>query len=234
MAPAAVKCLRPGRRVRSALGTTTAAAATGVTGHEVGHNAGRNHPTPAGDDLRNTEVREGCGHSRSDNSFLRHAAIGNGSMWGFDVGDVGLEHALTPRLSQQHVARTTMSYCDNQWISDYTLRRHLQLPQQRHGSRHEHGAGTCTPDALHRALSARSTPKTPSAPSTSWVCGTAPGPLCAPTSGPSAWSSWTAAAANFAGYDFDGEPRTPIPPTLPTKWLCSSAGHPADSHGAHR
>ncbi len=80
-------------------------------GHEVGHNVGRNHPSQG----------NACGHSASDNNFPHAgAAIGVGSVWGFDVGDIGLNNALTPRVYPNTTWRDMMSYCDNQWISDYT------------------------------------------------------------------------------------------------------------------
>ena len=80
-------------------------------GHEVGHNVGRGHPAQG----------NSCGHSASDMSFPHaNAAIGDGTMWGFDVGDTGLNSALTPRVYSNNTWRDMMSYCDNQWISDYT------------------------------------------------------------------------------------------------------------------
>ncbi|MCL4264618.1 MAG: hypothetical protein KJ069_15450 [Anaerolineae bacterium] len=80
-------------------------------GHEVGHNAGRGHPSQG----------NSCGHSASDPNFpYTGAAIGTGSMWGFDVGDIGLNSVLTPRVYPNSTWRDMMSYCDRQWISDYT------------------------------------------------------------------------------------------------------------------
>ncbi len=80
-------------------------------GHEVGHNAGRAHPSQG----------NSCGHSASDPNFpYANAAIGTGSMWGFDVGDIGLNSVLTPRVYPNSTWRDMMSYCDRQWISDYT------------------------------------------------------------------------------------------------------------------
>lgn len=90
-------------------------------GHEVGHNAGRAHPVPASDNPATENIREGCGHSRSDISFpYANAAIGSGDMWGFDVGDAGLNSQLNPRVYPNSTWRDMMSYCDRQWISDYT------------------------------------------------------------------------------------------------------------------
>ena len=80
-------------------------------GHEVGHNVGRGHPSQG----------NSCGHSASDPSYpYTGADIGTGSMWGFDVGDVGLNGSLTPRVYPNNTWHDMMSYCNNQWISDYT------------------------------------------------------------------------------------------------------------------
>lgn len=80
-------------------------------GHEVGHNVGRDHPSQG----------NSCGHSASDPGFpYANAAIGTGSMWGFDVGDMGLNSSLPPRVYPNTQWRDMMSYCDRQWISDYT------------------------------------------------------------------------------------------------------------------
>ncbi|MFN2169309.1 MAG: hypothetical protein ACK2U9_24005, partial [Anaerolineae bacterium] len=79
--------------------------------HEVGHSAGRNHPS------------EGnfCGHSASDAGFpYPNAAIGTEDLWGFDIGDIGLNGALSTRIYPNDDWRDLMSYCANQWISDYT------------------------------------------------------------------------------------------------------------------
>ena len=79
--------------------------------HEVGHSAGRNHPSQA----------NFCGHSASDTGFPHpNAAIGVGDMWGFDVGDIGLNASLPPRVYPNDDWRELMSYCANQWVSDYT------------------------------------------------------------------------------------------------------------------
>ncbi|NJN53888.1 MAG: hypothetical protein HC804_03495, partial [Anaerolineae bacterium] len=80
-------------------------------GHEVGHNVGRAHPSQG----------NSCGHSASDPNFpYTNAAIGTGGMWGFDVGDIGLNGDLTARVYPNSQWRDMMSYCDRQWISDYT------------------------------------------------------------------------------------------------------------------
>ncbi|MGH2543352.1 MAG: hypothetical protein ACRDIB_11165, partial [Ardenticatenaceae bacterium] len=80
-------------------------------GHEVGHNVGRGHPSQG----------NSCGHSASDPNYpYTGAAIGTGDMWGFDVGDIGLNGLLDPRVYPNSQWVDMMSYCDNQWISDYT------------------------------------------------------------------------------------------------------------------
>ncbi len=80
-------------------------------GHEIGHSQGRAHPTPGSAD---------CGHSASDPSYpWPGAEIGNNSYRGFDMGDTGLNGLLVPRVypNEWH---DMMSYCNNQWISNYT------------------------------------------------------------------------------------------------------------------
>lgn len=91
-------------------------------GHEIGHSLGRAHPNPGSTDGTTSY----CGHSRSDPSFpygdTTHAKapIGpsSGSMEGFDVGDPssGVARAVYPSSTWNDV----MSYCSNQWLSDYT------------------------------------------------------------------------------------------------------------------
>jgi len=79
--------------------------------HEVGHSANRNHPSQG----------NFCGHSASDAAFpYPNAAIGADDMWGFDIGDIGLNASLPPRVYPNDDWRDLMSYCANQWISDYT------------------------------------------------------------------------------------------------------------------
>ncbi len=81
-------------------------------GHEMGHTLGRAHPTASA---------ATCGNSASDNSYpYPGGQIGpnDGSMEGFDAGDpsFGIAKAVYPGTSWYDV----MSYCSNQWISDYT------------------------------------------------------------------------------------------------------------------
>lgn len=91
-------------------------------GHEVGHNVGRPHPDDLNaDDLATNDVLEGCGHSPSDPNFpYDFTEIGLGDMWGLDVGDVGLNGDLDPRVYPNDIWTDMMGYCSNQWISDYT------------------------------------------------------------------------------------------------------------------
>lgn len=81
-------------------------------GHEIGHTLGRAHPTSSA---------ALCGNSASDNSYpYPNGQIGpsNGILEGFDVGDgsLGLPLAVYPGATWHDV----MTYCNNQWISDYT------------------------------------------------------------------------------------------------------------------
>jgi Viral BACON domain len=95
-------------------------------GHEMGHSLGRAHPNAGSDNPATNNVTENCGHSRSDpgypygNTSSAAAPIGpaSGSMEGFDGGDpsFGIAKAVYPSASWNDV----MSYCNNQWISDYT------------------------------------------------------------------------------------------------------------------
>jgi len=94
--------------------------------HEIGHSLGRAHPNAGSDNPSTDNVQENCGHSRSDpgypygNTSSSAAPIGpaDGSMEGFDVGDpgFGISKAVLPSSTWNDV----MSYCNNQWISDYT------------------------------------------------------------------------------------------------------------------
>ncbi|HEX7394606.1 MAG TPA: BACON domain-containing carbohydrate-binding protein [Anaerolineaceae bacterium] len=94
--------------------------------HEIGHSLGRAHPNAGSDDPASVGVYENCGHSRSDPSYpygntsTARAPIGpaDNSMEGFDAGDpmFGIKMAVLPSLIWNDV----MSYCSNQWISDYT------------------------------------------------------------------------------------------------------------------
>lgn len=91
-------------------------------GHEVGHNVGRPHPDDENaDDPDTDDVTEGCGHSASDPNFpYDFTEIGLNAMWGLDVGDIGLNGDLDPRVYSNATWTDMMGYCNNQWISDYT------------------------------------------------------------------------------------------------------------------
>ncbi|MBW7886260.1 MAG: hypothetical protein H3C34_27265, partial [Caldilineaceae bacterium] len=94
--------------------------------HEIGHSLGRAHPNAGSDNPATSNVSENCGHSRSDpgypygNTSTARAPIGpaDGSMEGFDGGDpaYSIPKAVLPSSTWNDV----MSYCSNQWLSDYT------------------------------------------------------------------------------------------------------------------
>ncbi len=79
------------------------------TGHELGHTFGRGHPVPGS---------AACGHSDSDASYpyanaaISPTTVGNNALYGFD--------SAFPRRLYEPDWSDVMSYCDNQWISDYT------------------------------------------------------------------------------------------------------------------
>ena len=80
-------------------------------GHEIGHSLGRGHPSQG----------NSCGHSASDPSYpYTGANIGasDGSLEGFDGGDAGF--GIAKAVYPGTVWHDVMSYCNNQWISDYT------------------------------------------------------------------------------------------------------------------
>ena len=81
--------------------------------HEIGHTLGRAHPSPGS---------AACGQSASDNSYpYTGAQIGaDNNTEGFDAGDsfYSVPRAVYPGA----VWHDVMSYCNNQWISDYTYR----------------------------------------------------------------------------------------------------------------
>lgn len=89
--------------------------------HEIGHTQGRGHPAENADNLATKNVSEGCGHSPDDPGYpYADARISppDGRLEGFDAGDpvFGLPFRIYPGRDWFDV----MSYCDNQWISDYT------------------------------------------------------------------------------------------------------------------
>jgi hypothetical protein len=93
--------------------------------HEIGHSLGRSHPNAGSDDPA-TKAVENCGHSRSDPSYpygntsTARAPIGpvDNSMEGFDVGDPGF--GIPAKVLPSKTWNDVMSYCDYQWLSDYT------------------------------------------------------------------------------------------------------------------
>ena len=94
--------------------------------HEIGHSLGRAHPNAGSDNPATSPAVENCGHSRSDPSFpygntsTPRAPIGpaDGSAEGFDVGDAGF--GIAPAVLPSSIWNDVMSYCSNQWLSDYT------------------------------------------------------------------------------------------------------------------
>ena len=94
--------------------------------HEIGHSLGRAHPNPGSDNPATGNTTENCGHSRSDpgypygNTSTASAPIGpaDNSMEGFDVGDPYF--GIAPAVLPSNIWNDVMSYCNNQWISDYT------------------------------------------------------------------------------------------------------------------
>jgi hypothetical protein len=105
---------------------TDASMADWYGAHEMGHSLGRSHPNAGSDDPDTDYTEENCGHSRSDpsypygNTHTSRAPIGpsNNTMEGFDVGDAayGLDMAVLP----SSIWNDVMSYCPNEWLSDYT------------------------------------------------------------------------------------------------------------------
>lgn len=88
--------------------------------HEIAHTLGRNHPDPNSDDPATENTVEGCGHSRSDPSYpYANAQIGASvNDEGFDAGDPSL--GIPRRIYPGNMWSDVMSYCNNQWVSDYT------------------------------------------------------------------------------------------------------------------
>ncbi|HYF65634.1 MAG TPA: hypothetical protein VD886_22590, partial [Herpetosiphonaceae bacterium] len=92
-------------------------------GHEIGHTLGRAHPAKNSDDPDTPDVTEGCGQSRSDLNYPYDGALispADGRVEGFDPGDPSLSvpRAIYPGTMWADV----MSYCNNQWLSDYTYK----------------------------------------------------------------------------------------------------------------
>jgi hypothetical protein len=81
-------------------------------GHELGHTFGRFH------------LGSGCGESSDDPNYpYTHGQLANNDAGcvGFDVGDatLGIAIAIYPGTAWHDV----MTYCNNQWLSDYTYNR---------------------------------------------------------------------------------------------------------------
>ena len=94
--------------------------------HEIGHTLGRAHPDAGSDNPATKDTRENCGHSRSDPSFpygntsSARAPIGTGNAEGFDGGDASL--SIPRAVYPSSIWNDVMSYCDSQWMSDYTFK----------------------------------------------------------------------------------------------------------------
>ena len=92
--------------------------------HEIGHSLGRAHPDAGSDNPATPNTNENCGHSRSDpgfpygNTTTARAPIGSGTMEGFDRGDPYF--SIPMGVLPNSIWNDVMSYCSNQWISDYT------------------------------------------------------------------------------------------------------------------
>ena len=84
--------------------------------HEIGHTLGRAHPVTKG---VNASTRA-CGQSEDDASYpYNYAQIGvNDNTEGFDAGDPSLGQPI--RIYPGTQWYDVMSYCAEQWISDYT------------------------------------------------------------------------------------------------------------------
>ena len=93
-------------------------------GHEIGHTLGRFH------------LGSGCGDSSDDNNYpYPNGQISgvDGAFVGFDTGDNanGIAMAALPGTVWSDV----MSYCANQWISDYTYAAHPATHRRRERAR---------------------------------------------------------------------------------------------------
>lgn len=165
-------------------------------GHEVGHNVGRGHPSQG----------NFCGHSASDPNYpYANAAIGTGDMWGFDVGDIGLNSSLDPRVYPNSQWRDMMSYCDRQWISDYTYEGIYDFLTTLNAS-----ARSTTPRPVRAGgdyLALFGTVYDASDTAAFQVVGTwdSPGPYGAPDGGPYQMRLLDGGGSELAAYDFDGE-----------------------------
>ncbi|MEO8478444.1 MAG: hypothetical protein ABI542_02345 [Gemmatimonadota bacterium] len=86
-----------GGSARTALGWDRLPSGSGVMAHEVGHNLGRSHVD--------------CGGPANPDPNYPHAGGGIG-IWGLDVGAMALKSPAS--------YKDLMSYCNPEWVSDYT------------------------------------------------------------------------------------------------------------------
>ncbi len=98
--------------------------------HEIGHSLGRPHPSSGSQNVDkngNSIPPANCGHSRSGDLSYEHGDINNprapigpsdNSVAGFDGGD--REFGIAPAVLPSAIWNDVMSYCPNQWVSDYT------------------------------------------------------------------------------------------------------------------
>jgi hypothetical protein len=101
-----------GRAERGPAWDTDGTMADHYMGHELAHTYDRWHPSEA----------NWCGHSADDDDFpYANASIGDESMWGFDVGELGLTNRLPPRVYPSNLWTDNMAYCERRWFSDYTV-----------------------------------------------------------------------------------------------------------------
>jgi hypothetical protein len=84
--------------------------------HEIGHTLGRAHPVTKGPNAANRM----CGQSEDDNNYpYNYTQIGpDDNTEGFDVGDSSLNQPKRVYPGTQWF--DVMSYCAQQWLSDYT------------------------------------------------------------------------------------------------------------------
>lgn len=84
--------------------------------HEIGHTLGRSHPVTKGPNAAN----RACGQSEDDKNYpYNYAQIGaNDNTEGFDAGDPSLNQPKRIYPGTQWF--DVMSYCAQQWLSDYT------------------------------------------------------------------------------------------------------------------
>ncbi len=86
-----------GGSARTAIGWDRLPSASGVMAHEVGHNLGRSHVD--------------CGGPANPDPNYPHSGGGIG-IWGLDVGAMALKSPAS--------YKDLMSYCNPEWVSDYT------------------------------------------------------------------------------------------------------------------